>query len=69
MVFSLLFGANFGVLAAICLGLLQLIRQTAPDAVDLFTTELSGGDFFHNSNRLNVDAGSAAQHDKPGKGT
>lgn len=57
MVSSLLFAANFGVLAAVCLGLYQLIHQNEPDALDLMTTELSGGDFFHRESRLNVETG------------
>ena len=56
ILFSLLFSANFGVMAAICLGLLQIIRQSTPDPVELFATELSGGDLFQRSNRLNVEA-------------
>jgi len=54
--FSLLFAANFGVLGAICLGLLQMIRQNTPDPVELFATEMSGGDLFRRSNELNVQA-------------
>ena len=55
IVLSLLFSANFGVMAAICLGLLQIIRQSTPDPVELFTTELSGGDLFQRGDRLNVE--------------
>lgn len=55
IVLSLLFSANFGVMAAICLGLLQIIRQSTPDPVELFATELSGGDLFQRGDRLNVE--------------
>ncbi len=66
IVLSLLFSANFGVMAAICLGLLQIIRQSTPDPVELFATELSGGDLFLRSNRLNVEA--ATEDDQAAKG-
>jgi hypothetical protein len=55
VVLSSLFAANFAVLSAICLGLLQIIRQATPDPVELFATEVSGGDLFERSNRLNVE--------------
>lgn len=56
MLFSFLFGANFSVLAAICVGLLQLIRNVEPDATALFASELSGGDFFNPDEALNVQS-------------
>ena len=53
---SVLFAANFGVMAAICLGLLQIIRQGTPDAIELVTSEISGGGIFQHDNRLNVES-------------
>jgi hypothetical protein len=55
MVLSLLFAANFGVMATICLGLLHIIRQSTPDPIELFATEWSGGDLFSRGDRLNVE--------------
>lgn len=56
MLFSVLFGANFSVLGAICLGLLQLIRRAEPDLQMLVASEMSGGDFFEGTGPLNVQA-------------
>lgn len=55
MIFSTLFAANFGVLAAICLGLNQLVARDGRGRVDLVTSEISGGDFYSRDDRLNVD--------------
>ena len=57
VLFSGLFAANFGVLAAICLGLLQLLRQGRDTGADQFAAEISGGDFFHRDEGLNVESG------------
>ncbi len=57
VLFSGLFSANFGVLAAICLGLLQLLRQGRDNGADQFVAEISGGDFFHRDEGLNVESG------------
>ena len=55
MLFSSLFAANFGVLGALCLGILQLIRQAAPDETDVFSQEISGGDLIFRDDQLNVE--------------
>jgi hypothetical protein len=55
MVFSALFAANFGVFSALCLGLLQVLRQGAPDTIATLTSELSSGEFFRNDDRINVE--------------
>ena len=55
MLFSSLFAANFGVLGALCLGILQLIRQAAPDEADVFSQEISGGDLIFRDDQLNVE--------------
>jgi len=55
VIFSVLFAANFGVLAAMCLGIYQLLRSNEPNTLDVVTTELSGGDFFQQDSRLNVE--------------
>ncbi len=60
VLFSGLFAANFGVLAAICLGLLQLLRQGRKTGDDQFAVEFSGGDFFHRDEGLNVEPGNRA---------
>lgn len=57
---SVLFAANFGVMAAICLGLLQIIRQGTPDAIELIASEVSGGELFQHNNRLNVESSGPA---------
>ncbi len=61
---SVLFAANFGVMAAICLGLLHLIRQSLPDATELFASEISGGDLFQDGTRLNVERQSLPQEER-----
>lgn len=61
MLSSFLFGANFSVLAAICVGLLHLIRQAEPDKKTLFASELSGGDFFSPDGQLNVQSADGEQ--------
>ncbi len=55
MLFSTLFAANFGVLGAICLGILQLIRQGGHGEADIFASEVSGGDLVFKDGRLNVE--------------
>lgn len=55
VIFSVLFSANFGVLAAICLGLYQVLKSKQPDMVEMVTTELSGGDFFIRDSGLNIE--------------
>lgn len=57
MISSFLFAANFGVLSAICLGILLLIRRSEPDDRDSSVTEISGGDLFLRDERLNVETG------------
>ena len=57
MMFSTLFAANFGVLGALCLGILQLIRQAAPHEEEVFASEISGGDLVFQDDRLNVEIG------------
>ncbi len=55
VIFSILFSANFGVLAAICLGLYQVLRSNQPDMMEMVTTEHSGGDFFQHDSKLNIE--------------
>lgn len=55
MLFSLLFAANFGVLSAMCLGLNLMLTNRESQKLDLVTTDISGGDFYRKSSRLNVE--------------
>lgn len=55
VILSLFFCANFAVLAVICLGLLQLLRQGAPDPVNTLASETGGGERFGGAERLNVE--------------
>ncbi|WP_171133165.1 MULTISPECIES: hypothetical protein [unclassified Ruegeria] len=55
VLFSALFAANFGVLSAICLGLLQLLRQGRRRRERDLVSEISGGDLYHVSAALNVE--------------
>ena len=55
VILSIFFAANFGVLAAICLGIYRVLRSSEPDMLDAVTTEISGGDFFQHDSRLNVE--------------
>lgn len=55
VILSLFFCANFAVLAVICLGLLQLLRQGAPDPVNTLASETGGGERFGVAERLNVE--------------
>ncbi|MDA7964132.1 hypothetical protein [Ruegeria sp.] len=55
VLFSALFAANFGVLAAICLGLLQLLRQGRRRRDTDVVSEISGGDLYHSDEELNVE--------------
>ena len=55
VILSLLFAANFGVLAAACLGLHQLLRSNEPDFIRTVTTELSGGELYPQDCQLNVE--------------
>jgi hypothetical protein len=59
VLFAGVFAANFAVLAAICLGLLQLLRQGRGDASDHFTTEIGGGDVFRRADKSNVERSAA----------
>lgn len=60
VLFSSLFAANFGVLGALCLGVLQVIRQNAPNETEIMTSELSGGDLVFQDDRLNVETDGGA---------
>lgn len=55
VLFSAFAAANFGVLATICLGILQIIRQSRPADGGGFATEVSGGDLFRRPERGNVE--------------
>ena len=54
MLLSILFGSNFAVLGAICLGLVRIIHQATPDIENQRADEISGGDLFVPEQNLNV---------------
>ena len=54
MLLSILFGSNFAVLGAICLGLVRIIHQATPSFDGQRADEISGGDLFDPDYRLNV---------------
>jgi hypothetical protein len=61
VVFSLLFCANFAVLSALCLGLLELLRRNVRDPVAALATETGSGDRFGIGGRLNVEPADAPE--------
>lgn len=60
VLFSAFAAANFGVLATICLGILQIIRQSRPTDGGGIATEISGGDLFRRPERGNVEISDVA---------
>ncbi|MGV6847588.1 MAG: hypothetical protein ACWA5A_04330 [Marinibacterium sp.] len=55
MLFSFLFGSNFLVLGAVCLGLVRLLNVSGPHWSDNDAMEISSGDLFQSQNDLNVE--------------
>lgn len=55
LVLSVLFAANFGVLAAICLGVLEMLRSSRAQKPPALMQEINNADLFAQAKNLNIE--------------